>query len=198
MEIMNAMLPTIGDKATKTTQYWSYRTLTGWNNPDVSRCSKKSAQVGGVVTTNALTYSSGPPTFNKATGSLEYKVASPHLEADGKVASGSYDLAVKSDVARCIYGFSSAPIQASISILSEEGEKKVATTVVNERNGWLYLSAKGFTFSSPTIRVKLTQKGSAAAAKRSMITCAKGKALKKVTGVNPKCPAGFKRKKITF
>jgi hypothetical protein len=194
MEIMNAMLPTIGDRATKTTQYWSYRTLSGWNNPDVSRCSKSSSQVGGVVTTNALTYSSGPPTFNKATGSLEYKVASPHLEADGKVASGSYDLAVKSDVARCIYGFSSAPIQASISILSEEGEKKVATTVVNERNGWLYLSAKGFTFSSPTIRVKLTQEGSAATAKKSTISCAKGKALKKVTGVNPKCPAGYKKK----
>lgn len=196
MEIMNAMLPVIGDKATKTTQYWSYRTLTGWNNPDVSRCSKDSAQVGGVVTTNALTYSSGPPTFNKASGALEYKVASPHLEADGKVASGSYDLAVKSDVARCIYGFSNAPIQASISILSEDGEKKVATTIVNERNGWLYLSAKGFTFSSPTISVKLTQERPAAAAKakKSTITCAKGKTVKKVSGAIPKCPVGYKKK----
>jgi len=203
MEIMNAMLPTIGDKATKTTQYWSYRTLTGWNNPEVTKCSGNSTQVGGVVTTNALTYSSGPPTFNKESGALEYKVASPHFEAGGKVALGSYDLAVKSDVARCIYGFSSAPISATISIISESGEQKVATTIVNERNGWLYLSAKGFTFSSPTIKVKLTQEPVAAVAaaptatptaKVSTISCVKGKVTRKVTAINPKCPSGFKRK----
>ena len=197
MEIMTAMLPTIGDKATKTTQYWSYRTLSGWNNPEVMKCSSSSSQVGGVVTTNALTYSSGPPTFNKATGALEYKVASPHFESGGKVALGSYDLAVKSDVARCIYGFSSAPISATISIIGESGEQKVATTIVNERNGWLYLSAKGFTFSSPTIKVKLTQDAVAVAApqvKSSTITCIKGKTTKKVTSVNPKCPSGYKKK----
>lgn len=197
MEIMTAMLPTIGDKATKTTQYWSYRTLTGWNNQDVNRCSSSTSQVGGVVTTNALTYSSGPPTFNKETSSLEYKVASPHFESDGKVALGTYDLAVKSDVARCIYGFSNAPIQASISIINESGEQKIATTVVNERNGWLYLSAKGFTFSSPTIKVKLTQVAAPAtkpASTKSTITCVKGKVSKKVTGSNPKCPSGYKKK----
>lgn len=198
MEIMTAMLPTIGDKATKTTQYWSFRTLTGWNNQEVTRCSGSSTQVGGVVTTNALTYSAGPPTYNKETGALEYKVASPHYEADGKEAIGTYDLAVKSDVARCIYGFSSAPISATISILNDSGEQKIATTIVNERNGWLYLSAKGFTFSSPTIRVKLTQATTAGAAKpvakKTSITCIKGKATKKVSGVNPKCPAGYKKK----
>jgi hypothetical protein len=159
--------------------------------------------VGGVVTTNALTYSSGPPTFNRETGALEYKVASPHFEAGGNVALGSYDLAVKSDVARCIYGFSSAPISATISIVGEGGEQKVATTVVNERNGWLYLSAKGFTFSSPTIKVKLTQEpvASVAAAptatptaKVSTITCVKGKTTRKVTAISPKCPSGFKKK----
>lgn len=193
MEIMTAMLPTIGDKATKTTQYWSYRTLTGWNNKDVNRCSGSENQVGGVVNTNALTYSSGPPTFNKETGALEYKVASPHFEADGKIALGTYDLAVKSDVARCIYGFSSAPIQASISILNDSGEQKIATTVVNEKNGWLYLSAKGFTFSSPTIKVKLTQEA-AVVTKKSTISCVKGKTVKKVTAVNPKCPSGYRKK----
>ena len=201
MEIMTAMLPTIGDKATKTTQYWSYRTLSDWNNPEVTKCSGNSTQVGGVVTTNALTYSAGPPRFNKETGVLEYKVASPHFEASGKVALGTYDLAVKSDVARCIYGFSSAPISATISIVGESGEQKVATTIINERNGWLYLSAKGFTFSSPTIKVKLTQDAVVTPqvkvttpVKKSTITCIKGKTSKKITAANPKCPLGFKRK----
>lgn len=192
MEIMNAMLPTIGDKATQTTQYWSYRALNSWKNPEVQRCSEKQGVLGGVITTNALTYGDGPPIFNKATGALEYKVASPHLQADGKLALGTYDLAVKSDVARCIYGFSNAPIQASISIINESGEQKIATTVVNERGGWLYLSAKGFTFSSPTISVKLSQTAEKAAAKKLTLVCMKGKLLKKVTGAKPKCPAGYR------
>ena len=207
MQIMNDMLPTIGDKATKTTQYWSYRALNTWNNPQVEKCTKSKDELGGVVTTNALTYGDGPPNFNKETGSLEYKVASPHFEANGTVALGTYDLAINSVVARCIYGFSSAPIQAEISITTSDGEKKVATTIVNEKNGWLYLSAKGFTFSSPTINVKLSQEKVAAptpsatpvatvtVAKKSVtITCVKGKTTKKVSGTSPKCPAGYKKK----
>ncbi len=195
MEIMNAMLPTIGDKATKTTQYWSYRALNAWKNPEVQKCSESTGQLGGVVTTNALTYSAGPPTYDRSTSSLDYKVASPHFEADGKVALGTYDLAVKSDVARCIYGFTNAPIQASISIVGENGEQKVATTIINERNGWLYMSAKGFSFSSPTIKVKLSQEAtSKPVSAKSTITCIKGKVSKKVTGSNPKCPSGYKKK----
>ena len=207
MQIMNDMLPTIGDKATKTTQYWSYRALNTWQNPEIQKCTKSKDELGGVVTTNALTYSAGPPTFNKNTGSLEYKVASPHFEANGAVAQGTYDLAINSTVARCIYEFSSAPIQAEISITTSDGEKKVATTIVNEKNGWLYLSAKGFTFSSPTINVKLSQEKVAApapsatpvatvtVAKKSVtITCVKGKTTKRISGTSPKCPTGYKKK----
>ena len=163
MELMNAFLPAIGDKATRTTGYWSYSALNAWNQPAIQKCSDGTGDLAGVVTTNALTYSAGPPTFNKDTGSLEYKVASPHFEASGAEASGSYDLVLKSDVARCIYGFSKAPIKAEISITSQDGAKKVATTIVNESNGWLNLSARGFTFSSPTIQVKLSQEAPAPA-----------------------------------
>jgi hypothetical protein len=209
MELMNAFLPAIGDKATKTTGYWSYSALNSWNQPAIQKCSDGTGDLAGVVTTNALTYSAGPPTYNKDSGSLEYKVASPHYEASGAEASGSYDLVLKSEVARCIYGFSKAPIQAEISISSSDGEKKVATTVVNERNGWLYLSAKGFTFSSPTINVKLSQEKAVAVpsptpsasalakpvVKNSVtIYCVKGKITKKVSGTNPKCPTGYKKK----
>jgi len=103
---------------------------------------------------------------------------------------------MRSDIARCLYGFSSAPIKAEISITSDEGEKKVATTIVNEKNGWLYLSAKGFTFSAPTINVKLSQEKVVApvASKKITISCVKGKTTKKVTAVSPKCPAGYKKK----
>jgi hypothetical protein len=42
--------------------------------------------------------------------------------------------------------------------VGSKGEKKIATTVLREKAGWLTLAAYGFTFSSPTIKVKLTQK----------------------------------------
>jgi len=117
---------------------------------------------------------------------------------------------MSSKVARCIYGFTQAPISATVSITSDAGVVSAATVVVNERNGWLSLGAYNFTYSSPTIRVvlsgspvsevKATPSPTPTAApqkspvKKSTITCLKGKTTKKVTAVNPKCPAGYKKK----
>jgi hypothetical protein len=46
---------------------------------------------------------------------------------DGKEFKGMYNLVIKSDVARCIYGFSAAPVKATISIVSSDGTAQVAT-----------------------------------------------------------------------
>jgi hypothetical protein len=73
--------------------------------------------------------------------------------------------------------------------------------VVNEKNGWLNFAARGFTYSSPTIKVKLTEvtptltpSAKPDVAKKVKITCVKGKTTKKVTAIKPKCPTGFKKK----
>lgn len=195
-------LPLLKDKATTSNTYWDVRTLADYESgADVRRCTTNENGLAGVVTTNSLVYSAGPPTFNKAEQSLDYKLLSPHYNADGTEAKGTYDLVLKSDVARCIYGFSKAPIQATIAIVSASGEAQVATQVIGEKDGWLYLSANNFTFSSPTIKVKLSQDAPAveeAPAKpvvsKSTITCVKGKAVKKVVAVSPKCPSGYKKR----
>jgi hypothetical protein len=115
---------------------------------------------------------------------------------------------MRSDVARCVYGFTAAPIRATLSIVNDEGNQKVATEILGEKNGWLYLSAGGFTYSSPTIKVKLEQDAPAptatptptataevkVATKKITITCIKGKTTKKVTALKPKCPTGYKKK----
>jgi hypothetical protein len=151
-------------------------------------------------------YIGAPPTFNKAEGTLDYKVTSPHFLPDGTEFKGMYNLIIKSDVARCIYGFTSAPVSATISIVSADGTSQVATTLFGERNGWMYLKANNFTFSAPTLKVKLTQEAAAptpspsasaapiAMTKKTTITCVKGNTSKKVTAVNPKCPTGYKKK----
>ena len=200
-EMAGFWLPLIRDKATTSRSYWNVKTLLGNQDVNVSRCSANDGKLAGIVTTNSLVYSAGPPTYNRAEESLDYKVLSPHYTATGEEAIGSYDLILRSDVARCIYGFSKAPIQAVVSIISPEGENKVATTLIREKDGWLTLSAVGFTFSSPTIRVVLSQKAVASSvssskrtSKTTTINCVKGSTLRKVSGIKPKCPTGYKKR----
>jgi hypothetical protein len=211
MELVKLFAPAYGDKATKSQTVWNFKNMFNHagsiNTYEIDRCTPNTSSLSGLVLTNSLTYSAGPPSYDAQTGSLVYKVASPHLEANGEVAQGTYDLSIRSEVARCIYGFSSAPIKAEISIAGEDGEKRVATTIVNEKDGWLYLTARGFTYSAPVITVKLSQdqvkkeektgtaaKVSTIKKKATSITCTKGKVTKKFVGANAKCPKGYLKK----
>ena len=182
------------DTAYASASTWSFRTMQDYQ--EYAKCIGDSG-VAGMVTTNSNAYIAGPPKFQN--GDLAYRVASPHYDSKGEVQIGTYDLAIRSDIARCIYGFTSAPIQATLSVVYADGEAKKATTLVSEKNNWLRLSAKGFTYSSPTVKVRLTQDMPAQAVTtvkqvKTSITCVKGKTKKKVTAVNPKCPTGFKKK----
>lgn len=215
MEQLKLWLPYVNDTATALLGTWSLRTL-DWNETEgADKCFTNSTNgVTGIVTTNATQYSGGPPSFNKSTGALEYSVSAPHYTPQKEEFTGTYDLLMRSDVARCVYGFSSAPIRASLSIVDDKGNAKVATETLKESNGWLSLSATGFTYSSPTVRVKLEQDAAPVvnaaeikpaevkpAQPKSPVTskysiyCSKGKSLKKVTGTNPKCPKGYKLNK---
>lgn len=186
---------------------WLFYNLTGESVDITDNCIKDAGRLSGFLTTNSTTYEAGPPEFNKTTQSLDYKVASAHYLKDGSVFLGQYDLFIDSKVARCIYRFSSAPISATISIVTESGEIQVATTTVRESENWIHLAAFGFTFSNPTLRVRLTQKTTEKAPNQFFgksdpkqkptavkIICVKGKTSKKVTGSKPVCPAGFKKK----
>jgi hypothetical protein len=227
IELAKRYLPMVEDKSTSTQDFWIIKTLNNWGDGKYNEvvdqkmldCSADVLKVSGLVTTNALVYSQGPPYFNKATETLDYTVLSPHFDETGSENLGTYDLLINSQVARCVYGFSAAPIKAEIQIVGENGATKVATTVLGERDPWLYLSANGFTFSKPTVRVKLSQPApspspsasvtpqslasptptptpavvmSQAKAKKT-ITCVKGSTKRKIVGASPKCPKGFKK-----
>lgn len=209
---IGALAPVIGDKATVSNSSWSFRSLPTDEVQGTNNCFQSNDGMKGIVTTNSTAYSAGPPAFKE--GSLNYQVASPHFNPDGTIFKGTYNLVMKSSVARCLYKFSSAPISASISVISSDGSNDVATTVANESGGWLHLSANNFTFSSPTVKVKLTQEAPTptpvvtssptpsatqpaapvAASKKSTITCIKGKSTKSVTATKPTCPTGYKKK----
>jgi hypothetical protein len=225
-EIINTLASSLKNTATELHSYWDLASLPNDSN---NACLSDTSKLIGFVTTNAMAYSGNTPTWDGS--SLEYKVAGLHFLPDGKtLTSGTYDLAMRSDTARCLYGFTSAPISASISVSSSDGEQKVATTLLNEKNGWLYLAAYGFSFSSPTIKIKLSQEktqqvssspapSTAATALPSPIPlptstavaspspsntpkaqlaktvkCFKGKIVKLIKGINPKCPQGYRTK----
>ncbi|MCX6450385.1 MAG: hypothetical protein NTZ31_01600 [Actinobacteria bacterium] len=179
--------------------FWNFGAATySGNNP----CSADKSHLHGLVVTNAPIYDKGPPTFTD--GSLNYQVAGIHTNVDGSLFKGRYTYIVKSETARCYYHFSSAPIQAKVEIVSADNTNQIATTLISEKNGFIRLQADNFTFSSPTIRVQLSQAPAkadntspaklATPAISKTITCLKGATTRKITSSNPKCPSGFKKK----
>jgi len=160
-DLTKLFLPVVKDKSSGTGEYWSVRTLDFWNEGNsanaIQSCSADATSVSGIVTTNSMIYNAGPPIYNADSSSLDYKVLSPHTNEKGEDNIGSYDLLLDSKVARCIYKFSDAPVKAEIEILGSDGTSKVATTVIGEKNGFLFMSANGFTYSEPTVRIKLKQ-----------------------------------------
>ena len=146
----------VADTASGNTTYWNFSTSDSDRSPN--RCLADKSKVLGIVTTNAMVYDGGVPTFSG--GFLNYKVAGLHFAPGGEELNlGVYDMVMRSDTARCLYGFSKAPLSATVSVLNEKGTKTMATTVVKEtKDGWLKLAAYGFTFSKKTIKVKITKK----------------------------------------
>jgi len=193
------------DRASGESVVWNLSTIDGISS---NGCLADSSRVLGIVTTNATVYDGKVPSFNGE--ELQYKVAGMHYRPDGKsLSQGTYDMVMRSETARCLYGFNQAPIKASISVLSAEGSAQVATTSSGERDGWLYLSAKNFTFSTPTIKVKLSQDVATVSANQSSqpsksetissqrtekkTLCTKGSRTVKLKSAKSKCPKGYKR-----
>jgi hypothetical protein len=218
--LMQLFTPHFEDKSTRTNEYWTFKTLGDFRNDAVRRCTDGTGDLAGVVSTNALLYSAGPPSYNADEGTLDYRVSSPHYESNGSEAVGTYDLLLRSDLARCIYGFTEAPIKATLEVIASDGTSRVATTSINERDGWLVMSAGGFGFSSPIVRARLTQEEPVPVASPSpsstpsptataesapqatptivkvtkkAITCIKGEKKKRVQAAKPKCPKGWKK-----
>jgi hypothetical protein len=216
-------LPYLSDKATTNQSSWTIRTLSTTELSNANRCFTDPSDLNGIVASNSTQYSAGPPRFNQSNQSLDYQVAAPHFDSVGTPNKGQYSLLMRSSVARCIYGFSNAPIRAELTVFTADGSPQVASLAISESNGWLRLNAFNFEYSAPIIKAVLTQEtptptasatespspqptvvapspsptkntNLVTTAKRTTIVCTKGKLTKRVTAVKPKCPAGYKKK----
>ena len=175
------------------------------------------SELAGVVSSNALLYTVAPPTFDAISRSLSYRIASTHLDASGEVNKGRFNLVLNKEVARCLWGIDAGKLaDARIQVTYSDGKPIVGTSTMNVKGNWVYIDIENFSFSSPTFNIKaveelrvtptpspsptaslkpdLVVKPSASASKKSTISCIKGRIIKKITDVNPKCPAGYKKK----
>ena len=206
---------------------WQLSSLPQYYYQD-TKCLNKGI-INGIVSTNATVFDSSAPKWNTADSSLNFRVGAAHHLSNKDVFQGYYSMIVNNVTARCYWGNNLANASASISVLGENGQQSVATTSVVTRSNWVYFNASGFTFSTPTIKVKYvapsptptptpsqtpavtasstpapsasptpsTASKQAAVSnkiKKVTITCIKGKLIKKVTGVKPVCPTGYKKK----
>lgn len=207
LEELALWLPHVGDRASGNLSTWSIRTIPASEvSSTASSCFRVDGTLKGLVATNASVYSAGPPTFDAAEGSLDYRVAAPHYTSGMQKFLGTYDLVMRSDTARCIYGLKNVPVNATISVVEGDEATTVATKIVSERDGWLRLAAYGFGFSAPTIKIKLSAQptvtepirsgvqGSVTGKRPKSIMCVRGNITRKVTGAKLTCPKGFKKK----
>jgi len=196
-------IPFLQDKPYAMKTYWNVKAITDEPSQKMRDCAKN--KFAGIVSSNAAVFSSGAPSWNSERETLEYTVGAPHYDTEGKLLTGQYVLSMRSDVARCIYGFDEAPISARVEIASEDGNPNVATTTINENptTGMLTLNASGFHYSIPQLSIKFLQAkavtpapsptATAKSAPIKKITCVKGKVKKTIKGTNPRCPTGYKK-----
>ena len=155
-------LPYIGDRALATQSRWTAKSVS-WTT---HACLSSSKGLGGMLGTNASAFDSSPPTWDAATKTLSFKVASPHLDENGAVAQGTYTLALPASSVSCLYGRTQLPAFVQISVTdSKDGQQLTEVTSLSERDGWVSFSAKGFHFSEPTITVRFMDDPNASAAR---------------------------------
>jgi hypothetical protein len=193
---------------------WIY----GQNN-DVVDALGACGKIGGVqVVSNAM--HSLDPTWDEAAEAIAVRLSTPHLLPDGSVNVGYLEIRMPRAAALCMWKVDlDGSIKATVNITYEDGSTPSIATVNGKRIGDDYLIiSTGFHYSSPTLRVKLSQDNAVkpaensasaqsenkdeskvaapaiAAKKIKVINCVKGKLKRKISGVNPKCPAGFVKK----
>jgi hypothetical protein len=117
---------------------------------------KKECNEKPTIVTGANGYGMSIPSF--ANGQLDLKVQAPHFRPDGKtVHTGLYEAVVPLVTAECLWGKAiNSADQIKIEVFeTASGETKTATSSIAISGDNLLIRASGFSYSIPTIRVKL-------------------------------------------
>jgi hypothetical protein len=162
------------------------------------------------------------PVWSAEKKSLSYKASAPRLSPDGTtVNTGFYYATISAADALALWGLKKPEDAASalvVSIRTTATGSTAATKTVAVKNGRIIIQVFGFEFPEPLLDISLNPNyvmSSAAAptnmsaqgtvkksptptpkatVKATTISCIKGTVVRKVTGVKPTCPSGFRKR----
>jgi hypothetical protein len=178
-EYIKSLQTILKDKANFEIPSWGLRST---EKIAIGGCKMPEQGFAGLIFSNATFVYSYPPSFKNEM--LRYEMGALHLKSDGSTFKGNFDMFIESSFARCLWKLSKAPVQASITVTSEDGIQNNATTSLGEKNGFIRMKAAGFTFSTSTVEMRLQNKDS------STIKCIQTSNKKTITVTGDKCPKG--------
>jgi hypothetical protein len=151
--------PTLDERAKGLNNAWRFATLPAQGTDHA--CFANKSRIQGIITTNAMVYQAGLPTLQA--GKFKYQVAGVHKNYDGSIFSGKYDLVMRADDARCLYGLPLVVPDAKVSVKDSLGNPKTFQSSVTLDGEWLEIHASDFTFSVPSIEVEFRELATPAA-----------------------------------
>ena len=151
------------------------------------------------------------PTWSNQDDTLQMQLTGTHFQDNGELTQGYFQIRVPLAMAKCLWKVDvSRKISANISATyaGQESNEVIASSATLDGDQYV-VSASGFHYSSPTIKVKLDQTDSPQTpAKPSatnlpltkqntqniQITCINGTKQVVISGKSPLCPKGYKIK----
>ena len=136
-----------GGKALSLKRLWTFKSsvekFTG-----LTQCIKE-GEVAGWISTNSMVYEAAPPSWNAATGALDFKIGGPAQQPGGLPVSADYELFLRSEVASCVWPGQKVAQVATVSVIDGAGGEEVTSTSVGEGGGWVRFIARNVLFPSP-------------------------------------------------
>lgn len=144
--------------------------------------------------------------FDTQNGQITVPLWGPHFEFDKKtINKGWMETSIKGDVVRKAFKLDPATIGnfVKVEVSDNGGQADVASYNMRYLKDidTIEIRAYNFHFSAPTLKISLKKATATSSTPSkgkssnvSSMQCIKGKVVKTISGVNPKCPAGWKKK----
>lgn len=166
---------------------------------------------GGIfITSNAQCF--GQVVFDPVAGTLNVPTGNAHFDVKGNVIDGWVETSIRGDFIRKIWNIEPkylSRVEVTVEYNANDTTAATSTTKYITAEDKIEIKAFGFHYSSPQIKIKFPKaafiqpapppgpapKIAPKPAQKITISCVRGKLIKKVSGVSPKCPTGYKLKR---
>jgi hypothetical protein len=198
-KMLEKVEPLTDGRSTVAIQHWLIQTNINSENYSQLECVKsyKGSQPGGISSSNATLAQDSPPVWDAENESFTYRVGAFGKLPDGQLFKGDYSLIIPSEIAKCLWANSLTNARLQLSVINSDGTQNIATVTTKITAEKFSFHAAGFHFSSPKLVARVVSSKistPAQVATKKTIKCVRGKMVKKVTALAPKCPTGYKKR----